>query len=385
MGAMWAFRLAPQMESILKMSSETDKVEAGGNAAPQKGGGGLLMRFTGALLVVAAVFLWHRDFRDAKRRSDAASALRYVANTSILGMGLRASPRQGGAEPALYEPCSPEVASNILVRLAMAEPVKTPKFDETANAYDMFLFLTNRARVFLRARRSVKSDETYVALLESRRNSGFGSNGGQFSLVECEPALVTGLGAIFDEIDSGDLSVLRSARVILPPGFKAWTNLVRRAGVAGLDEESLKSTETALRAIVSSAKVVGCGLSEGAVVGREKSVVHRVGAETAAKVAQALAGAERAETPSGTIEGEEYGLVIAFDEGFAVNLRVAVADAEPQDALVGFVDFLAAGDGGEAPKAVVSAPARVSGLGALISSIRAEEKGGGAARAGAPE
>ena len=344
------------------MANEPDQKSDG---ASRNQPSNLPLRIVGVLLVVASVFLYAHDLSAGKRRASGAGAVRYVAGASVLGMGLRAAPEEGAAERPIYEPCSPEIASNILARLAEAEPVKTPSFGEEYKAYDLFLFLTNRTRVFMRARREPGSDVSFVSLREPRRTSGFGAKDETFAFAEFPPALVTGLGGVFDEIDSGALSSLRGARVMPGSGFKAWTNLVRRAGVAGLTEESLSSTWASLRAIAGGAEISGAGLVSGA--GGAGKGFSPLAKESVAAAVEALKTAESAGDVSGTFEGDEYALVLVLADGHAVNLRVAVREDDPENALVGFLDAARAEEGG-APHLVVTEPALVHGLGGVLSA-----------------
>ena len=81
-------------------------------------------------------------------------------------------------------------------------------------------------------------------------------------------------------------------------------------------------------------------------------------------LAALLAAAGPAELPD-PINGTEYLLRLFLEDGHFVNLRVAVPDNNPQNAFVGFLDFVTTSDGRVIP--VPSAPALVPGLGALLS------------------
>lgn len=349
------------------MSPESDKKRAD---EPAVQGGTPALRLVGALLLVAAVFLYTHDLRAGRRRASGASAVRYVAEASVLGMGLRAAPDGAGAERPLYEPCSTEIASNILARLAEAEPVKAPAFGEDARAYDLFLFLTNRSRVFMRARREPGSDSAFVSLREPRRTSGFGSKEESFTFVESSPALVTGLGTVFDEIDSGSLASLRGARLVPGGGARAYTNLVRRAGVAGLTEESLASTEASLRAIAGGARIVGGAVAKGGL-SAGPGAMRPLSPEDLGAAVSALRSADDAGEVSGSFEGDDYAFVLILDDGHAVNLRAAVRESDPDNALVGFLDAASPAKEGGSPHLVVTEPALVPGLGSILSGASA--------------
>ena len=348
------------------MSPESDKKRA---EEPAVQGGTPALRLVGALLLVAAAFLYTHDLRAGRRRASGASAVRYVAEASVLGMGLRAAPDAAGSARPLYEPCSTEIASNILARLAEAEPVKAPAFGESARAYDLFLFLTNRSRVFMRARREPGSDSAFVSLREPRRTSGFGSKEESFTFVESSPALVTGLGAVFDEIDSGSLASLRGARLV-SGGAKAYTNLVRRAGVAGLTEESLASTEASLRAIAGGARIVGGAVAKGGLAAGP-GAMRPLSPEDLGAAVSALRSAGDAGEVAGSFEGDDYAFVLLLDDGHAVNLRAAVRESDPGNALVGFLDAAAPAKEGDSPHLVVTEPALVPGLGKILSGFSA--------------
>lgn len=358
------------------MSKENENPSDGTAGSETKKSGIQPMRLIGILLLVVAAFLYAHDLREGRRRVSGANAVRYVAEASVLGLGLRASPAGSSADSPIYEPCSTEIASNILVRLANAEPVKSPALESMARSYDLFLFLTNRTRVFLSARRQEGSDIAFVSLKEPRRTSDFGSKTDRVSFVEFPPALVTGLGGIFDEIDSGALAALRGARLLPHHGVKAWTNLVRRVGTAGLDEEALKSTALSLKTILGNATLSGAGLAKGAIIGGEPPKLNQISKDVADEIVKVLSVAADTQIPTDTIEGEEYGILLVFGEGFAANLRVVVQDSSPGDALVGFVELSAPAVAGEAPKFTVSSPALVGNLGAIIAEEMAKIQAG---------
>ncbi len=358
------------------MSPESDTNRAEGDSGENRAGaspaqgGTLPLRIVGALLLVAAAFLYAHDLRAGRRRASGASAVRYVAGASVLGMGLRAAPDGAVSDRPLYEPCSPEIASNILSRLAEAEPVKVPAFGESSRTYDLFLFLTNRSRVFMRARREPGSDSAFVSLREPRRTSGFGAKDESFTFVESSPALVTGLGKVFDEIDSGSLASLRGARLVQGGGARALTNLVRRAGVAGLTEESLASTEASLRAIAGGARISGAALAKGGYAAG-RGAMRPLSPEELGEAVSALRSAADAGDVSGTFEGDDYALLLVLDDGHAVNLRAAVRESDPDNALVGFLDAAAPDGEGGSPRLVVTEPALVPGLGRILSAAAA--------------
>lgn len=365
------------------MPQEPENTTPDVSKKPESQRGGLSLRIVGAMLVVAAILLYVHDLAAARRRSSGANAVRYVAGASVLGLGIRATPGEDSLDPALYEPCSTDVAADILAKLAEAEPVKSPALERFARSYDMFLFLTNRTRVFLRARRDEGSDTAYVSLREPRRSSAFGAKEGAVSFVEFPAAGVRGLGAVFDEIDSGRLSALRGARPVPAPGARAWTNLVRRAGVAGLTEETVAHTWSALRAMAGSGAVKGAGVVRGPLVSTQRPMLKSVPPGSLAAILEALSGAEAAETPQGTFEGEEFGLLLILSDGYAANVRAAVPASDPDDALLGFVDAAPPEAGETTPRLKVTEPARVRGLGAILKAA-VEASGGESADAEAP-
>ena len=86
------------------MSPESDKKRS---EEPAGQGGTLPLRIVGVLLLVAAAFLYIHDLRAGRRRASGASAVRYGAGASVLGMGLRAAPAGAAPDPPALAPCAP--------------------------------------------------------------------------------------------------------------------------------------------------------------------------------------------------------------------------------------------------------------------------------------
>ncbi len=322
----------------------------------------VLVRVIGLILVAAAVYLYFcSDKPAAQRRAYAAAMVSRIAAGAVPAVGVRASLEPGATneQARLYEPCSASVASNILDRLTKAEPAEIDvraKFDES---YDLYLVLTNHSSVAMHARRNSGSDDVFVSLSE-RRHQQAGSDGGT---VDSLPALVTGLGAIFDEISRGEFTDLREVRRG-PAAVQSIsiTNLPRRVGFHGFTEEAVGDTAAGL-ALVSGFNLRGIALPPT----DKRAPLAFLTPDLAEKVVAALAAAENSEPPA-ECSVDVFDIVLVLDDGYAVQLRVMRPEDAPADAYVGFVELDETGD---APKLKVSPLAFSEGLGALLPPKRA--------------
>ena len=293
------------------------------------------VRLLGALLIAAAVALHVSNVRSARSRAQGADALRALAAMPALQLGIQVP----GAEGARgFQICPPDAVPPFLARLAAAEPGEPPK--DASLEYGFSLVLTNHVRALLRGVRAPGSDELWLSLREAA------PDGGKDSFRDWPPALVTGVGALLDRADAGRLST---------------PVLARRAGDHGFDEASLADTAASLRHLATLS-------AERAQFVPAGGTARDLAPETLPALAAALAAAEPSELPEGgSIEGTDGTLLLFLEDGFLAMLRAAVPDETPDDALVGFREFVVTADG-DAPRLSVSAPARVPGLGKLLAA-----------------
>lgn len=321
----------------------------------------ILVRAIGLILLAAACYLYFCSDRPAaERRANAAAMVSRIASSAVPAVGVRASQEDGATNsaPRLYEPCSAAVASNILDRLSKAEPAELDVRAEFDESYDLYLVLTNRSSVAMHARRNRGSDDVFVSLSE-RRHQHPGAKAGS---VDSLPALVTGLGPVFDEIAGGSFSDLREVRRG-PASVQSLsiTNLPRRAGFHGFTAESAGDTAAGL-ALVSGFKLRGIAIPPA----EKRAPLVFMTPELAEKAVASLAAAKNAAPPAGA-SVDAFDLVLVLDDGYAVQLRVLRPAGSPADAYVGFVEL---DESGDSPKLRVSPLAFAEGLGALLPPKR---------------
>ena len=316
-----------------------------------------LVRICGFLLLALAVYMYVHDVSTNSRRIQAAQAVRNVASAPTAHVAVCTEPQAAHGDQVWEIVQSRVVVSNLLSRLAAASPDRPsspPSFDRE---YELMLVQTNHARSHLRVRRVAGSDDLWVYLRELRHAPE--PKDAQPTFVEFEPVIVTGLGPLFDEFDAH--------RNLIDAQFRggaqtAYTNLSLRAGAHGFTEEDVADVPAALR------KTAGFPL-RAATVSTEIVPVPRTPTPPLSKEAiddlPALLAAAGPAEPPGSINGTEYLLRLFLEDGHFVNLRVAVTYKDPQNAFVGFLDFVTTSDGRVLP--VPSAPALVPGLGALLS------------------
>ena len=310
------------------------------------------VRVVGAVLLLAAVALWFRDARARRDRENGAAAVRYVAGAAVRSVGILPVPADG-RPGGIYEPCSPAALSNVLSRLAAAETAAPPRDMEALDRrYDLVLVLDDHTRAAIRVARHTGEDEAWASFREPRP----GNDAGAPAFADLPPARVTGLGALLDAVDSGDPQALSlgdvravAVPVALPP-FR------RVAGENGFTEESVSDAAAGLRAVAALPPGQAFALDATDPAARGRAVPL-----PPAELCALLAAAEPVAPPEGSIEGTDHRLLLVVPGPALLALRATVADAEPDDALVGFLD-----DG-----ATASAPARVPGLGRLLRSLAA--------------
>lgn len=322
---------------------------------------GFPVRLVGLVLVALAVLLHVRQSSEQRNREIGATKVRDSAAAGVIGLGLRATPEESGREP-IFEPCSRDVASNILARLSAAASTRE---DPPANArsYDLFLLLPDRARAYLRVLRAPGSGTAFVALRSVQRS------GAAPVELDCLPALVEGLGPVLDELDSGEGPSLRQAAEL--PNINDWKVVSRDAPELNLPESDRVSTAASLRAL-SSMEIAALGVASETASGRVQVAMSLVVARALEDALAAFAKAEDVEKPAGTIEGRGCSAAIFMKDKVRLTLMVAIPDDSPEDALVGFVEAVSApgeGESGARPAHEVSPPARVPGLGAVLAPV----------------
>ena len=315
-----------------------------------------LVRVCGVLLLAIAVLMYVRDVGSNNRRIQAAEAVRNVASPPMAQLAVCTAPQASRRDQIWEIVQAPAAVSNLLARLAAASPDRPsspPSFDRE---YELMLVQTNHARSHLRVRRVAGADVLWVSLLELRHAPD--AQDAPPSFVEFEPAIVTGLGPLFDEFDAHRSLIETQLR------DGAYQNLPLRAGMHGFTEEDVGDIPAALR------KTAGFPL-RGATVSTEIAPMPRAPTpslpkEAVQRLPELFAAAAPANLPD-PIEGSECLLRLFLEDGHFITLRVAVPDSAPQDAFVGFLDFVTMEDGRIAP--VPSAPALVPGLGELLTPL----------------
>ncbi len=309
----------------------------------------IAFRILGLALLVAAILLHVRQAGQNRRRQVGAANVAAIAKSGVIGMGLRAVPAPGASEP-LFEPCSATAVSNILTSLSEAVATRREP-GAGAKEYDLFLFLADRSRAFLRVRRDAASPDVFVDLRSLHKP---GEPAKQWDAL---PAMVAGLGSVFDEIDSGSGDSIRAARLL--PSPQAWAPVSRTPGEHGQTTESVASTALSLRALAQSdldtIGIVSASVEEG----KSPEAIMMIAGEAFNSTLSALAGAEDVEKPAEKIEGEPCVAFAFFRDKTRFTLRIVIPDDASDDALVGFIES-------DAGVASVSAPARVAGLGKIL-------------------
>lgn len=326
-------------------------------------------RFVGLILIAAAVLLHVRQSSEQRNRELGAAKVRQSAAAGVLGLGLRAVPDGASREP-IFEPCSREVASNILACLSAAAPTRDAPPDG-AKTYDLFLLLPDRARAFLRAQRAPGDDSAFVALRSVQRS------GASPVELDCVPAVVEGLGAFFDELDTGEGGALR--KTVELPNLEHWKSVSRDAPEFSLSPEERSSTASSLRAVIAKG-VAAIGVSSGRSTPDSPVAMSLLVGQALSDAIATFANAEDVDNPSPTIDGRGCSAAIFATDKVRLALMVAIPDESPNDALVGFIETTDNGGPDGRPSATVSPPARVPGLGAVIApALDAAGKVAGAA------
>ena len=217
--------------------------------------------------------------------------------------------------------------------------------------YDLFLFLADRSRAFLRVRRDPGSSDVFVALRSLYKP---GEPTRQWDAL---PAMVAGLGKVFDEIDSGSGDSIRAARVL--PSPRTWAHVVRTPGEHGQTTESVASTALSLHALAQSdLETIGIMPATGQN-GVGTGALMMIAGDAFDETLAAFSNAEDVATPTGKFEGEPCIACAFFPDKTRFTLRIAIPDNDQDDALVGFFE-------GTEDSPAVSAPAKVPGLGKLL-------------------
>lgn len=184
------------------------------------------------LLLAAAAFLYVRDMRSARQRTDAANLVRSQVAQPIGGVAV-SHLLEGRTIPFIVR-CPVNVASNLLVGLSHAEPTRFPKGEVEGDEFEIHLIQTNSTATILRAVRLASDPEAlYVGVRQPvgptaapavQGKAGDKQAGWTVSM----PAKVPGAGALVGEI----LGNIQKAAEKLPPDAElaqAMSNAVQKA------------------------------------------------------------------------------------------------------------------------------------------------------------
>ncbi len=293
-----------------------------------------------SLLVISAV-LWQNNLRREKLLNERAEKVsKILAENPVLAIGVRVTPKEENQQVGKsYTPCSPAVVSNILDRLLVAEPVKKMP-NRLTNSYDLYIFYTNRTCAMLHMQRVSGSDEMFIQYRDP-----VGKNEKMQLLFESLPPIrITGLGALFDEIDSGKFSGdgLRPLPALLGVSSKLGaTTLDSLHAIAKLPLEDMRCISLPANGNLEAKE----GLSK----------------EQQEAIREAFAKAQPVETFPES-EGHEVNLQLQIKEGPIILLRTAILETDPDAAYVGFYEPSTNGF-------KVSEPVRVPGIASILSTL----------------
>lgn len=297
----------------------------------------------GLTLIIVSVVLWQNKIRRDTILSERAEKVsKILADFPVLAIGVRVTPQEADQSIGKsYTPCSPAVVSNILDRLRVAEPV-TQLPNNLSSSYDLFIFYTNRTCAMLHMQRAGESDEIFV-----QYSDPVGKNEKMQLLFESLPPIrITGLGSLFDEIDTGKFS---------GDGLRPLPALL------GVSEKLGATTLDSLQAIAKFPfKDMRC---ISLVANGRSELKESLPKEQQEAIRQAFAQAQPVETFPES-EGYEVNLQLQLKEGPIVLLRSAILDKDPDAAYIGFYEPSTNGF-------KISEPVRVPGIASILSAFRA--------------
>ena len=189
----------------------------------------VILNLLGLILVVGAAVLYWRDIKMNKEQANAANVVRFCASSPMMAMGLMLD--STGSARNVFMGCPPPVVSNIVSMLMKAEPTSFPKGTVEGDEYQIFMMFTNRTQALMRAVRLYDDPENlYVGI---RQPLEFDENKKPIAWGFSPPALVVGLGTVFQALASNNIPVLREQA---PKLEAAMTNFTQQALAAGTNQ-----------------------------------------------------------------------------------------------------------------------------------------------------
>ena len=183
------------------------------------------INLAGILLLVVAAFLYWRDMQANKEKAAAANLVRLNAATPLIAMGLMLD--STGAAQNILIGCPRDIATNIVARLAQAEPIDFPSGTVEGDEYKIFLMFTNRTMAVMRAVRLYDAPSNlYVGL---QVPASFDADHKPVSWTHTRPALVPELGILFKEMADSHVPELQKHAAEYQMGL---TNLAERLSAA---------------------------------------------------------------------------------------------------------------------------------------------------------
>ena len=180
----------------------------------------VLLNCAGIVLIIVAAFFYWNDIKSNKAQVNAANVVRMCASNPIMAMGLMLD-SEGSASNA-YMICSVDIATNILANLVKAEPTDFPRSRVDGDTYEIFMMYTNRTSVVMQAARLYKDPSNlYVRVRQPAR---LDADNKPIDLSYTPPALVIGLGTLFNTLAETNIPLLRARVAKMPPIEAAMTN-----------------------------------------------------------------------------------------------------------------------------------------------------------------
>ncbi|MGI5868053.1 MAG: hypothetical protein ACOX9C_01225 [Kiritimatiellia bacterium] len=153
-----------------------------------------VINFTGIVLLVAAAILYWRDMRVHREQAAAAELVRLNATTPMMAMCLMLDSTASN----ILVGCSHDIATNIIMHLARAEPTDFPSGIVEGDEYKIYLMFTNRTTAVMRAVRLYDApfspSNLYVGMEYPVK---FDENKIPIAFSYTRPALVPELGGLF--------------------------------------------------------------------------------------------------------------------------------------------------------------------------------------------
>lgn len=164
-----------------------------------------MLNIIGITLVFLAAWLYWHDIKSGREQIKAANIVRLYASTPITAMGLLLD--STGPASNAYMACSTDIATNIIANLLRAEPTAFPSGKVEGDEYQIFLLYTNRASAYIRAvRLDNDPSNLYVGV---RQPLKFSEDNEPVSWGYTPPALILGLGTLFNDLAEINVPILR--------------------------------------------------------------------------------------------------------------------------------------------------------------------------------